>query len=375
MVLLASAGLLTRSFIGLLNTGSGFDQHNVAALEVYVWDRYSTPEKRVGYFQDTLQAVHNLPGVRSAGATSGLPFLTTHMSPSIAATVEGSALRPDEAPTVYSVIATPEYFKTMSIPLFEGRGFTAFDNLTSPRVALINTTMARALWPNDSPIGRKFIAHLSKPVVLEVVGVVGDVRQRLDRAPRPEFYRPHAQAPHGQMVFVVRTDSDVRPMLNNIKTRLWTVNNTQPFYSVSTLDALVSGSLGERRFHMLLVGSFAALGLLLATIGIYGVISFVTAQRTREIGLRMALGAQPINILQSVLGHGLRLTFAGLVIGLAAALAFTRVLRRFLYEVSPSDPLTYAAVAALMLAVALLACYVPARRAMRVDPVIALRCE
>jgi len=376
MVLMVGAGLLMRSFFSLLGVDRGFT-HNAVALELYVWDRYTTPEARTQYFRDVSEKLRTLPGVTAAGAVSSAPFLTSNHAPSIAAQVEGRPPLPaDQAPTVYSILATPEYFRAMGIPLIAGREFTEADDARGPRIAIINTTMARRLWGQEDPLGRKFnVTFRQGTFAFEVVGIVGDVRHRLDRAPRPEFYRPHAQSPIGSMSIVVGTASDPTPMLAAIKQRVWEVNPTQPFYNEATVQQLVNGTLEERRFQLVLLGGFSALALVLAAVGIYGVISFLTAQRTHEIGVRVALGAQRGDILGMVFRHGLKLAGAGVALGIVAALGATRLLSAVLFGVDAADPLTYAGISVALLAAGLLACWVPARRATRVDPLTALRHE
>jgi putative ABC transport system permease protein len=342
-----------------------------------VWDRYNTPEARTRYFLDVAEKLRTLPGVTAAGAVSSAPFLTSNHAPSIAAQVEGRPPLPaDQAPTVYSVLVTPEYFRAMGIPLISGREFTDADDARAPRIAIINTTMARQLWGQEDPLGRKVnVTFRQGTYAFEVVGIVGDVRHRLDQPPRPEFYRPHAQSPTGAMTIVVGTDSDPAPMLASIKQRVWEVNPTQPFHTEATLQQLVNGTLEERRFQLVLLGGFSALALVLAAVGIYGVISFLTAQRTHEIGVRVALGAQRGDILSMVFRHGLKLAGAGVALGIVAALATTRLLSTVLFGVNAADPLTYAGISLALLAAGLLACWMPARRATRVDPLNALRHE
>jgi putative ABC transport system permease protein len=376
VVLLVGAGLLVRSFAGLMQVDRGFASDRIVALEVYVWDRYATPDRRIAYFQDVAQELAALPGVQSAGAVSSMPFLTHGHAPSVAGIVEGQALPPEQAPTVYAIIATPGYFAAMGLPLMSGRLFTDADDPKGPRYAVVNTTMARLLWPGADPLGRRFsVPFRGGPVAFEVLGVVGDVRQSLDRPPRPEFYRPHTQNPSGSMTIVVRTAADPEPLVAAIKSRVWQVDRTQPFYNVAILENQVADSVSQRRFQVLLLGAFSGLALALAAFGIYGVLSFLTAQRGREIGLRMALGAQPRDILALVLRQGMKPVAAGLGLGLLAALALSRFLSGMLYGVPPTDPFTFAAIAALMALVALAACATPARRATRLDPLAALRYE
>jgi putative ABC transport system permease protein len=237
--------------------------------------------------------------------------------------------------------------------------------------------MARRHWPGESAVGKKIIVRrLSKPVAREVVGVVGDVRHTgLDSEPRPELFLHSPQNPFGSMTFVVRTSGDPSALLQAVKSEVWAVNKNLPFYSTATMEGLVSATLKERRFSLLLLGAFAVVALVLAGVGIYGLISYSTAQRTHEIGLRVALGARGGDIMRMVVGEGLLLSGAGVAVGLAGALLLTRFLGRLLYGVAPTDPLTFAAISALLVCVALAACYLPARRAARIDPMEALRYE
>ena len=376
-VLLVGAGLLTRSFLTLMNVDRGFDDEHTVALELYAWDFNEKPEQRIQYFRDVEEKLRSLPGVRAAGTVSGMPFLTYTQSPSVRFHVEGQApLPPEQAPTIFYMVATPNYFSAMNVPILNGRLFRDGDDMKAPRVAIVNTTMARLAWPNEDPIGRKFtVPWRSAAVTYEVIGVAGDVRQRLDKPARPEFFVPHTQSAHGSMTIVARTASDPAAMLPAIKARIWEVNPLQPFYSVATMNQLVSSSVEARRFNATLLGSFSALALLLAAVGIYGVISFATSQRTQEIGVRMALGARPADVLSLMISAGMKPAMLGVAVGIAAGLAMARVLDAFLFGVTSRDPFTYAAVAAMLLWVALAACAIPARRAAKVDPLIALRYE
>jgi putative ABC transport system permease protein len=376
LVLLVGAGLLIRSFVRLLRVDPGFAAGRIAALEVHVWGKYRTPEERRAFFDDTLSRVSALPGVEAAGAASSLPFI--QMDSAAPFTIEGRpAPAPGEEPSAYSITATTDYFRAMNIPLREGRTFQTSDREETTTVAVVNETMARRHWPGESPVGRRFTVDWEgQPVTLEIVGVVGDVRHRgLDAEPRPEFFIPHAQDSSGSMIYVVRTTTDPRALLPSVKSAIWAVNKDIPFDRAVTMEQLMTKSLGERRFTLLLLGSFALLSLVLAGVGLYGLVSFSTSQRTHEIGVRLALGAARRDIFRLVVGQGMLLTFAGVGIGVVAALAATRLISGLLFGVSALDPATYAAVALLLSAVSLLACYLPARRATKVDPMEALRYE
>lgn len=378
VVLLAGAGLLLRSFSQLLRVHPGFSPDRVAALQVFVWGQYPTAAGRIEYFRRAEERLLALPGVEAVGTVSALPFLgASSIAISVPIQIEGqSPAAPGEAPMVHSTIVTAGYFRTLAIPQIRGRGFSDSDTESSPRVALINETLARRFWPGQDPIGRHFTVPARQPVTFEVIGVVGDVLHTgLDAAPRPEFFRPFKQAAFGSMTFVVRTARDPAAALPSMKSALWEVNNQLPFWSATTMDTLVSGTLAERRFVAALVGLFSALALLLAAVGIYGMISYATGRRTQEIGVRIALGAGRREILTLVLRQGMRLPAIGAALGVLAALGMTRLLAKNLFGVRPSDPLSFAAAVLLLGLVALLACYLPARRAARLDPVTALRHE
>ncbi|MCG3160995.1 MAG: Macrolide export ATP-binding/permease protein MacB [Acidobacteria bacterium] len=269
----------------------------------------------------------------------------------------------------------------MGVPLLRGRLFSEFDKADAPPVVLINQTMARRHFPNEDPVGRKIVIKATQrgqtaPLVSEIIGVVGDVRyEGLDKEPRAEYFRPFAQMPNGSIIFVARTNVDPMNLLPALKARVWEVNATQPIYATSVLSDSIDASLKSRRFSLWLLSSFALLALALAVVGIYGVMSYATLQRTHEIGVRMALGAASNDIIKLVLRQGMRLTMTGVGAGLLASFALTRLMSGLLYGVGATDPLTFVVVPLLLAGVALIACYVPARRATKVDPMVALRWE
>jgi putative ABC transport system permease protein len=382
LVLLIGAGLLLRSFFTLVQTSPGFAAEQVVALQTFLYDRYPQPEQRTAFAQQVLDKLKAVPGVTAAGVTTAVPFLESSLDTSLPFTIEGRPVPPPgQEPTVYWTVASREYFAAVGMSLRRGRLFNDFDKADAPPVALINETMARRHFPNEDPVGRKLIVRGrprggAGPQAVEIIGVVSDVRHDgLDKEPRAEHYRPFSQLAHGSLIFAVRTSANAASLLPTLKARLWEVNPSQPIYSAETLDKLVFESLKARRFSLLLLCVFASLALALAVVGIYGVMSFLTTQRAREIGVRMALGAGYDDILKMMLGQGLRLTLSGVAIGLAFAVTLTRFLRTLVYGISTSDPLTFAGVALLLTVVALLACWIPARRATKVDPMIALRCE
>ena len=379
LVLLVGAGLLVRSFVRLLEVDPGFSARRALALQVHVYDQSPEPEQQAAFFEQALERVRAVPGVEAAGATSALPFVGEGAieidSPF---QIEGRpAPPPGQEPTAYHTFVTADYFGALGVPLRAGRFFNGFDRADSAPVVIVNETMARRYWPGEDPVGKKItVRRLGKPVAREVVGVVGDVRHTgLDSEPRAELFLHSLQNPFGSMTFLVRTKGEPSALLQSVKQEVWAVNKNLPFYSTATMEDLISKTLRERRFSLMLLGVFAAIALVLAGVGIYGLISYSTAQRTHEIGVRVALGAQGRDIVRMVVGEGLLLSGVGVAVGLLGALALTRFLERMLYGVTPTDPLTFAGISALLVAVALAACYLPARRAARVDPMVALRYE
>ena len=379
IVLLIGAGLLLRSFVNLIGVDPGFQKENILALQVFAYgEKYRTPQQRAAFFRDTIERISTIPGVKSAGAVSAVPFLgEDSIDIDTTFNIEGRPA-PDvsQEPTVFVSIATENYFSALGIPLVEGRWFKQTDDFNTPPVVLINETLARRYFRDEDPVGKKIFVRFGRPASREIIGVVADVRQTgLDSAPRPEVFLPHSQYPFGSMTFIVRASSDPASAIAAVKAQVWQGDPHQTFYNIATMEQLVSTTLAARRFNLLVIGTFALVALILASIGIYGVMSFSTSQRTHEIGVRMALGAESKDMIRLVLGQGMTLVIAGVGIGLAAAFVLTRFISSFLFEVSAFDPATFAGVSALLTAVALAACYIPARRASRVDPMIALRYE
>jgi putative ABC transport system permease protein len=382
VVLLIGAGLLVRSFVSLINVDPGFSVDRVASLQVFIWRRYTTPEQRVAYVNETLSRIEAMPDVEAAGITTAIPILESSATTSVPLSIEGQPPgSPGQEPVAQNSVATGGYFRAIGARLLRGRLFNQFDTYSSLKVAVINDTMAKRYWPAEDPIGRKFSLRSGArgeqgPITLEIAGVVSDSRQDgLDKPTRPEFFRPHSQSPSGSLIYIVRARNDTAALIPAIRESIWKTSPGQPFYSVTTMDRLVSDSLKSRRFNLALLGAFAGLALILALTGVYGVMSFVTRQRTHELGVRVALGAGTRDIAKLVLGHGFRLAMIGTVIGAVAAFALTRLMSALLFGVTASDPLTFAVVTVLLPAIALLACYLPARRAMKIDPLVALRYE
>ncbi|MDQ3698463.1 MAG: ABC transporter permease [Gemmatimonadota bacterium] len=378
IVLLTGAGLLARSFLSLVRVERGYGTERVLALTVQAWGNhgYDTPEKRALFVRQAVERLAAIPGVRFAGMTSSLPLSAPISANDASIVIEGHD-RPEEGhePTVDAAAATAGYFESLGIALRAGRLFGPSDDAGSVPVMLINESMARRFWPNDSPLGKRAaVSFAGSPITREIIGVVGDVRHAgLDQEPRPALFIPHAQSPGGGITFALRTTGDPLSVLQAAKEAVWSLNKLLPFDAATTLDELLAESLRERRFNLFLLGTFSVTALILAAIGIYGVISHATGERTHEIGLRMALGARTNDVLRMVLRQGMTLALVGVIVGVLGALGLTGLLRGMLFGVTPFDVPTFAGLSALVLAVATVACYLPARRAARVDPVEALR--
>ena len=378
MVLLVGAGLFVRSFIAITAVSPGFSSQHLVKAEVSLPQfEYSTAQQWTAFAGDLLARIQAEPGMRDSAI--GLPLPLVHPFVNLGFEIEGSPAPPaSQARTANYVAASPEYFRVMGIPLLQGREFSREDVASTPRVTIISEAMARMYFPNQNPIGKRLVFGFppNGEAPREIVGVVGNVRDvELRQAPAAMMYVPFAQAPFWGTVVVVRTNLSVAAVADAIRRDAHAIDKDLPVTDIGAIPELVDATLAQPRFQTLLLGLFSGLALTLAAVGIYGVISYSVIQRTHEIGIRMSLGAQPDQVLRLVMGQGAKLALAGIVIGSAAALALTRLMRSLLFEVSPADPLTFAGIAALLVAVALAACYIPARRAMRVDPMTALRYE
>lgn len=377
LVLLIGAGLLISSFLRLRDVNPGFDPQNVLTTNLgLARAKYPDAEKQARAFSEIVARVSSAPGVEAAAVISPLPFSGTTAANSFI--IEGRpAARPEDKPTANYRAISADYFKVMRVPLLRGRTFSERDNADAPPSIIVNESFTRRFFGDSEALGQHITierSDVTEQVKAEIVGVVGDVRHEGFDAPAgPEFYVPYQQAPEQGMDLVVRTSS--ANMAAGLRDRIKQVDPEQYVPTIEPLTELLSASLARRRFDTLLTGLTAGLALLLAMVGIFGVTSHAVTQRTREIGVRMALGAQPRDVLRLVLGRGLRLTLYGIGVGLVAALALTRVLGTMLYGVTATDPLTFIAVSLGLILVALLACYIPARRATKVDPLIALRYE
>jgi predicted permease len=377
LVLLISAGLLVRSFWRLLEVKPGFESDKVLAANVSLLSRdYSRPEQYSSFFREATARLGALPGVQAAGAIAPLPLSNSFESYSFE--IEGRApAAPGKQPSAGYRVVTPDYFRALGIPLVRGRVFDETDRAESQAVTIINETFARRHFPNEDPLGKHLIAGNRPKVAREIVGVIGDVHHAgLDEEPTPEFYVSYLQRPDSEMTIVIRTTgADPSGMAASVRSIIRQISKDQPVYDVRTMNELLSESVARRRFNMLLLGLFASVALLLAAIGLYGVMSYSVSQRTHEIGIRIALGARHLDVLRLVVGQGMGLAFAGVALGTFAAYFVTRVLARMLFGISTTDTITFAGVALLMIAVAFLASYIPARRASKVDPLLALRYE
>jgi putative ABC transport system permease protein len=376
LVMLVGAGLATRSLIRLLGVQLGFDPRQVVAGWISLPDsRYPKEPQQRAFYRSLLDRVQALPGVVSAGAASELPLDGGNNGPIV---IEGQPAPKDiwSSPLVESCTVTPNYFRTMRIPLLSGRDVAETDTPDTPPVAVINETMAHRFWPHQDAVGRRFKHNDPDAKWVTIIGVVGDVREfGLAEPAIPEAYYPESQRVYSDLVLVARAANDPQGQVPAIRNALHGLDKDLPWYGVQNLQDMVLDSSREKRFVALLLALFAALALALASVGIYGVVSYSVSQRTREIGIRMAFGAEVRDVLGMVLREGLRLVIAGVAVGLLGAWALSRYLTSILYDVRATDPLTYILVALLMTAVALVACLVPARRATKVDPMVALRYE
>jgi putative ABC transport system permease protein len=377
LALLIGAGLMSRSFIRLMSVDPGLDPRNVLTVDIRLSrNKYSRPQQAV-FFQQLLERLRALPGIQAVGAVYPMPL--SGMEENIGFEIEEQPPpAPGEQRTAGPRGVSPGYFKAQGIQLLKGRVFTESDGGDTPPVVVINEAMARRYWPNQDPAGRRisFDSRNGQPVWREVAGVVKSVRHMaLEEEPRSEIYIPFAQYPLAFMTLVARTDGAPLGYVAAVRSQVQAVDNDQPISNVRTMEERLASTVSQRRFNLILLAIFACLALSLAAIGIYGVMSYLVAQRTHEIGVRMALGAQTGDVLRLVIRQGMALTLTGVLIGLSTAFGLTRLLRNLLFDLSATDPLTFFVTALLLALVALLACYLPARRATKVDPLVALRCD
>lgn len=377
-VLVIGAGLLVRSFVTLLRNEPGFAVEGRALLQAHLWDRNPSAEQRIQRAEAIEAAFAATPGVVGTGITTAAPFHAQRVDPQSSLVVQGRPQpRPEEEERVVTILASPGYFAAMGIAILRGRGFEVGDRLEAPRVVVLNETAARRSFPGEDPVGRRVtFGVFGAPQEWEVVGVARDTRPAgLDTDAQPEVFVPFAQHGFGSVTWVVHVGGDAAGALPLLHERLWEVDPGQSVYTAATVEQLIRSTLVVRRFHLLLLGSLSAVALALAAIGVYGLVSFWTQARMREIGVRMALGARAPDVFRLILGDALRLAAPGVLVGAAAALVLTRSMRSMLYGVASTDPITYLPLAALMLIVTALAAIGPAHRAVRGDPVAALRSE
>lgn len=379
LILLIAAGLLINSFIRLRNVDPGFRTDNVLTMGIVLPQlKYPDRARRSAFYTDVVRRVEALPGVKSAAVTNWIPLV--FQGDSIGITIAGQQNLPvSERPNAVTRVISPQYFSAMGIHLLKGRLFDERDKENSPAVSIISEAMARRFWPGQDPIGKRFTPGDgdSPDDWIQVIGVVNDVRQfQLHAEPRPQMYLTHEQVGvFAPRYLVVKTAVDPLSMASSVRDAVWAVDRDQPVSKISTMEEILADSIVRERFSMLLLGIFAALALILAAVGIYGVMSYSVAQRTHEIGIRLALGAQTSTVLKLALGYGLKLVIAGTLIGLVVAFGLTRLMSTLLFGVSPTDPITFAGISLILISVALLASYIPARRATKVDPIVALRFE
>jgi predicted permease len=376
-ILLAGAALLGSSLLRVLRESPGFNPDHLLTLQVFLSPiKYPEGDSNSSIvLHEMLDRVRALPGVRAAGVVSALPITG---GPSTEFVMEGRPTpRLGDEPSADIRVADPGYFPAMNIPLLAGRTFTDHDTAASTRVVLINETLARTFWPNENPVGQRItMKDWGPPLTGKIVGVVGDVKgDGLDATVGPMLYWPYTQFGQIFNTMVVRTDDDPLRLTAAVKERIWSVDKDQPVSRVQSMDQILSDSVARRRLYVVLLGVFASVALLLAAAGIYGVVSHSVTQRTREIGIRVALGAERVDVLRIILAQAAKLALTGEILGILVALALTRLMTSLLFGTSAADPLTFAGVAILLGAVAFAACYIPARRAMRVDPMVALRYE
>jgi len=378
MVLLAGAGLMIRSLRSVMQVAPGFHSDHLLTMQVDLrGDRYSKPEQAGPFVNDLLERLAKLPGTRSAAIVSDLPMESIQMT---GFRLEGQpAPAPGEGPVADYRDVSEDYIATMGMRMAAGRGFTRAEaEKQNPTEVIVNESLARKLWPKQDPLGKAIHSSSdSGPRAWRrvVIGVVADTRQLgLDSPPRPEMFFPSRnQFPN--LTLIVRTAGDPLRMASAVSAQVWAIDKDQPVHDVQAMDHVVDDSISQRRFNMLLLAFFAGIALVMAAVGIYGVLAYAVSRRTQEIGIRMALGAQTRDVLRMIGREGLELALIGIGVGLVGALALTRLMSSLLFGVSPTDATTFAVVPVLLGVVALAACYLPARRAARVDPTVSLRYE
>jgi putative ABC transport system permease protein len=377
LMLLVGAGLLINSFWRLLQTDAGFDPSGVLAVDVPLSRaKYTKPEQRSAAFEQLISLMKALPGVRDASIVSNVPF--TDRDIELSFQVEGrEPYKPGNEAVADYTVAGADYFRAMNITVQRGRVFASSDTANTPQVIIVSDAFVKRYFPDEDPIGRRIVFDGPTKTPREIIGVVADIRRNgLDVDVEPEMYVSHAQNPERRMNLVIRTEArDASQLTQAARAEVKTFDPDQIIWRTETLEQLLGASVAPRRFNMMLLGIFAGVAVVLAAVGLYGVMSYSVTWRTHEIGVRMALGAKRADVLRLVVRQGMIMALIGLGIGLIGALSLSRVMRSMLHGVSPTDPLTFAGVSIVLLGVALLACLIPARRATRVDPIVALRNE
>jgi putative ABC transport system permease protein len=377
LMLLAGAGLLINSFWRLLQTDAGFNPKGVLALDIPLSrETYKTTEERVAAFQQLISRMKTVPGVRDVSVVSNVPLSDNDIEVSFQ--IEGrEPYKPGEEAVADYTVTGNDYFRTMDIALLRGRVFTDSDTANSPSVMVVSKAFTKVYFPNEDAIGKRIILDGKNKTPREIVGVVDDVRRKgLDSDVQPEMYFSYVQKPERRLNLVIRsTTEDASQLTAAARAEVKAFNPQQIIWRAQTLEQMLSTSVAPRKFNMLLLGIFAGVALVLAAVGLYGVMSYSVSWRTQEIGIRMALGAKRTDVLRMVVRQGMTMTLIGLALGLVGVIALSRVMVGLLYGVSPTDPLTFTGVSIVLLLVALLACLIPARRATRVDPIVALRSE
>jgi predicted permease len=373
MVLLIGSGLLIRSFMRLRTVAPGFDPKNTLTAKTFLPpSSYPQPADRIAFYQNALERLQSIPGVESAAISTALPVLVTRAAP---VRFDGQPeVDLGRRPIVYLDLISPDYPKAMRVPLVEGRAFDGRDDATSAPVAMVNQATVRRFWPNQDPIGK--IVWVAKFPPCQVVGILADIKNdSLPSPTQPEVFLPYPQLASltPVMYLIVRSSMDPHSMASAVRAQIVAVNRGQPITDVKTMEERLESASAQSRSMMLLIGVFSATALILAVVGIYGVIAYSVAQRTQELGIRIALGASSSDIFRLVIGNGLKLAVAGILVGLAASFALTRLMASLLFQTSATDPITFAGSALVFAVVAALASYLPARRAMRINPTDALR--